>query len=39
MSEAALDPERQRKAREYARIRHRLLVADLALAAAYVLVL
>jgi len=34
-----LDPERQRKAKEYARIRHRLLVADLAIAAVYVLVL
>lgn len=39
MTEAVLDPERQRKAKEYARIRHRLLVADLALAAVYVLVL
>jgi len=39
MNEAVLDPERQRKAEEYARIRHRLLVADLAIAAIYVLVL
>jgi STE24 endopeptidase len=39
MNEAVLDPERQRKAKEYARIRHRLLVADLAIAAVYVLVL
>jgi len=39
MTEAVLDPERQRKAKEYARIRHRLLVADLAIAAIYVLVL
>jgi STE24 endopeptidase len=39
MTETALDPERQRKAKEYARIRHRLLVADLAIAAVYVLVL
>jgi STE24 endopeptidase len=39
MTEAVLDPERQRKAKEYARIRHRLLVADLVIAAVYVLVL
>jgi STE24 endopeptidase len=39
MIEAVLDPERQRKAKEYARIRHRLLVADLVIAAVYVLVL
>jgi len=39
MTEAVLDPERQRKAKEYARIRHRLLVADLAIATLYVLVL
>jgi STE24 endopeptidase len=39
MTESVLDPERQRKAKEYARIRHRLLVADLAMAALYVLVL
>jgi STE24 endopeptidase len=39
MTEAVLDPERQRKAKEYARIRHRLLVADLTIAALYVLVL
>ena len=39
MIEAVLDPERQRKAKEYARIRHRLLVADLAITAVYVLVL
>ncbi len=34
-----MDPERQQKAKEYARIRHRLLVADLAIGAIYVLVL
>ena len=34
-----MDSERQRKAKEYARIRYRLLVADLAIAAVYVLVL
>jgi STE24 endopeptidase len=39
MTEAVLDPERQRKAKEYARIRHRLLLADLAIAAVYVLIL
>jgi STE24 endopeptidase len=39
MTEAVLDPQRQRKAKEYARIRHRLLVADLTIAALYVLVL
>jgi STE24 endopeptidase len=39
MTETALDPERQQKAKEYARIRHRLLVADLAIGAVYVLVL
>jgi STE24 endopeptidase len=39
MAETVLDPERQRKAKEYARIRHRLLVADLAIAAIYVLIL
>jgi STE24 endopeptidase len=39
MTEAVLDPERQRKAKEYARIRHRLLLADLAIAAIYVLAL
>ena len=39
MTEAVLDPERQQKAKEYARIRHRLLVADLVIAAVYVLVL
>jgi STE24 endopeptidase len=39
MTEDVLDPERQRKAKEYAQIRRRLLVADLAIAAAYVLVL
>lgn len=39
MTEAILDPERQRKAKEYAKIRHRLLVAGLAIAAVYVLVL
>jgi STE24 endopeptidase len=39
MTEAVLDPERQRKAKEYARIRHRLLVAGWAIAAIYLLVL
>ena len=39
MTEAVLDPERQRKAKEYARIRQRLLVAELAMAAGYVLAL
>ncbi|HID64207.1 MAG TPA: M48 family peptidase, partial [Anaerolineae bacterium] len=39
MTETVLDPERQRKAKEYARIRRRLLVAELAIAAVYVLVL
>jgi STE24 endopeptidase len=34
---SSLDPERQEKAREYARIRHWLLLADLGLAAAFVL--
>src|SRR6266849_5872262 len=33
-----LDPERQKKAREYARIRHRLLLVDLATATAGVLI-
>ncbi|RLC55497.1 MAG: hypothetical protein DRI80_17715 [Chloroflexota bacterium] len=35
----SLDPERQEKAREYARIRRWLLLADLGLAAAFVLVM
>jgi STE24 endopeptidase len=39
MTETVLDPERQQKAKEYARIRRRLLVADLAIAAVYVLAL
>ena len=39
MTETVLDPERQQKAKEYARIRHRLLVADLVITAVYVLVL
>lgn len=39
MRETILDPERQRKAKEYARIRHRLLVVELAITAVYVLVL
>jgi STE24 endopeptidase len=39
MTGTVLDPERQRKAKEYARIRHRLLVADLAIVAVYMLVL
>src|SRR6266699_6359625 len=33
-----LDPDRQQKAREYARIRHRLLLVDLAIATAGVLI-
>lgn len=37
--ETSLDPERQRKAKEYARIRRRLMVVDLALGGIYVLVL
>ena len=36
--EASLDPERQEKAKEYARIRRRLMLLDLALGAAYALV-
>ncbi len=36
---AEVDPERQRRAREYARIRHRLLLVDLGLAAVFLLVL
>src|SRR5262249_10519874 len=35
---AEVDPERQRRAREYARIRHRLLLVDLGLAAVFLLV-
>ena len=36
---AEVDPERQQRAREYARIKHRLLLIDLGLAAAFLLVL
>jgi STE24 endopeptidase len=36
---AEVDPERQRRAREYARIRHRLLLVDLGIAAIFLLVL
>src|SRR5689334_22689041 len=36
---AEVDPERQQRAREYARIRHRLLLVDLGLAAAFLVVL
>ncbi len=36
---AEIDPERQQRAREYARIRHRLLLVDLGLAAAFLLIL
>ena len=38
MSEITLDPERQEKAKEYARIRRRLMVVDLALGGLYALV-
>lgn len=38
MSEITLDPERQEQAKEYARIRRRLMVVDLALGGLYVLV-
>jgi STE24 endopeptidase len=38
MSTTGLDDERQRKAKEYARIRRRLFLVDLALGAAFVLV-
>ena len=37
MIEASLDPEKQEQAREYARIRRRLFVGDLALAGIYVI--
>src|SRR5260370_37351316 len=37
-SEIEIDPERQKKAREYARLRHRLLLVDLATATAGVLI-
>lgn len=37
LTQEALDPERQKQAREYARIRRWLLLADLGLAAAFVL--
>jgi STE24 endopeptidase len=36
---AEINPERQQRAREYARIRHRLLLVDLGLAAAFLLIL
>jgi STE24 endopeptidase len=36
--ETSLDPERQKKAEEYARVRRRLMLLDLALSAAYALV-
>ncbi len=36
---AEIDPERQQRAREYARIRHRLLLVDLGLAAVFLLAL
>ena len=39
MSEQALDPQRQEKAREYARITRRLFFVDLALGAGFLLVL
>ena len=39
MSEQLLDSQRQEKAREYARIRHRLFFIDLALGAVFLLVL
>ncbi len=39
MSEQTLDSQRQEKAREYARIRHRLFFIDLALGAVFLLVL
>ena len=38
MPEVTLDPEKQEQAKEYARIRRRLMVGDLALAAVYVLI-
>ena len=37
MSEITLDPERQKKAREYARIRRRLMLVDLAIGGLYTL--
>jgi STE24 endopeptidase len=37
-NEATLDPERQKKAKEYARIRRRLMLVDLGLGAVYALV-
>jgi hypothetical protein len=37
MIEASLDPEKQEQAREYAHIRRRLFVGDLALAGIYVI--
>ncbi|HLW01529.1 MAG TPA: M48 family metallopeptidase [Ktedonobacterales bacterium] len=36
---AEVDPERQRRAREYARIRHRLLLVDVGLGAVFLLIL
>jgi STE24 endopeptidase len=38
MTQVSLDPARQEKAKEYARIRHRLLVVELAIASALTLV-
>lgn len=38
MSEISLDPERQKKAKEYARISRRLMLVDLFLGAAYLIV-
>jgi STE24 endopeptidase len=38
MPEVTLDPEKQEQAKEYARIRRRLMVGDLALAAVYVII-
>lgn len=37
MSEIDLDPERQKKAKEYARISRRLMLVDLALGAVYLI--
>jgi STE24 endopeptidase len=38
VGEVSLDPERQKKAKEYARIRRRLMLVDLALGGVYALV-
>jgi STE24 endopeptidase len=38
MTEVTLDPEKQEQAKEYARIRRRLMVGDLALAGVYVII-